>query len=178
MAPKTVSHSTRIMAMAIRMLRSPKNTGVHNPLNEICNAQKAIAMPLPSVIPARAPAVAMHTYRIIHVSGKIQSGGVHEGLFSERYHGPGGNRPPVAPAPRQAARKMQKRIQNMIVNSGGRALRSRRPSRIDASLPETPTLRTGCRCGAPGHLWPPHRRETVPLPKAWRKAQANAASSG
>jgi hypothetical protein len=61
----------------------------------------------------------MQTYKLVHVTGNTQSGGVQLGLFRLRYHASGGNRPPVIPAPRQAAKKMQKESQN-IRNLAGR----------------------------------------------------------
>jgi hypothetical protein len=41
-------------------------------------------------------------------------GGVQLGFFKFEYQEPGGKSPPVAPAEKQASKKMQNKIQNII----------------------------------------------------------------
>ncbi len=85
--------------------RKPKKTGVQRVLKAICSDQRAMARPEPSSSATRAPAKAIKKYKLVHTTGNIQLGGTQDGLVKRSYHGPGGNKAPVAPAAKQAANK-------------------------------------------------------------------------
>jgi len=52
---------------------------------------------------------------LVHTTGNVQLGGVHEGLFRVLYHSPGGKTAPVVPAPAQA--KRNKRNKNKLMGA-------------------------------------------------------------
>ena len=62
---------------------------------------------------ARAPANDIQIYSDVHATGNSQLGGVQLGFLRPAYQEPGGNKPPVAPAEKQASKKIKNNIQNI-----------------------------------------------------------------